>query len=132
MSRQSNDSLIEAGKRMADIVNALPTFSGPWELRNTWLALVACLFASFARSGSARATVKAFAAEGLTFPSRVQTGPNKGTLGWLPLRHHRVLQVLHNPRYAGAFAYGRRRARRAPDGTTRYLLQPRESWIVLI
>lgn|SRR5487761_1089815 len=38
MSRQSNDSLIEAGKRMADIVNALPTFSGPWELRNTWLA----------------------------------------------------------------------------------------------
>ena len=93
---------------------------------------VAHLFATFARTGSARATVKAFTAEGLTFPSRVQTGPNKGTLAWFPLRHHRVLQILHNPRYAGAFAYGRRRPRRAPDGTTRYLLQPRESWIVLI
>ncbi len=93
---------------------------------------VACLFATFARTGSARATVKAFAAEGLTFPSRVQAGPNKGTLGWLPLRHHRVLQVLHNPRYAGAFAYGRRRQRRQPDGRTRHSLQPREAWTALI
>ena len=93
---------------------------------------VAHLFATFARTGSARATVKAFAVEGLSFPSRVQTGPNKGTLAWFPLRHHRVLQVLHNPRYAGAFTYGRRRARRGADGATRYLLQPRESWIVLI
>jgi DNA invertase Pin-like site-specific DNA recombinase len=90
------------------------------------------LFATFARTGSARATVKAFGSDGLRFPSRVQTGPNKGTLGWFPLRHHRVLQVLHNPRYAGAFSYGRRRARRGADGATRYLLQPRESWIVLI
>ena len=93
---------------------------------------IACLFATFARTGSARATVKAFAAEGLTFPSRVQTGPNKGTLGWFPLRHHRVLQVLHNPRYAGAFAYGRRRQRRQPDGRTRYSLQPRDAWTALI
>ena len=93
---------------------------------------VACLFATFARTGSARATVKAFAAEGLAFPSRVQTGPNKGTLAWLPLRHHRVLQVLHNPRYAGAFAYGRRRQRRQPDGRTRHSLQPREAWTALI
>jgi DNA invertase Pin-like site-specific DNA recombinase len=90
------------------------------------------LFATFARTGSARATVKAFAQEGLRFPSRVQTGPNKGTLGWFPLRHHRVLQVLHNPRYAGAYCYGRRRARRGVDGAVRYSLQPRESWIVLI
>ncbi|HTT88579.1 MAG TPA: recombinase family protein [Acidimicrobiales bacterium] len=94
--------------------------------------VVAHLFATFARTGSARATVKAFAAEGLRFPSRVQKGPNKGALGWFPLRHHRVLGVLHNPRYAGAFAYGRRRARRGPDGVTRYLLQPRQSWTVVI
>ena len=38
---------------------------------------VAHLFATFARTGSARATVKAFAAEGLSFPSRVQTGPTR-------------------------------------------------------
>lgn len=93
---------------------------------------VAHLFATFARTGSARATVKAFTAEGLRFPSRVQTGPNKGTLAWFPLRHHRVLQVLHNPRYAGAFVYGRRRQRRGPDGRTRHSLQPREAWTSLI
>src|SRR5205085_9304249 len=93
---------------------------------------VAHLFATFARTGSARATVKAFAAEGLSFPSRVQTGPNRGTLAWFALRHHRVLGVLHNPRYAGAFVYGRRRQRRGPDGRTRHSLQPREAWTSLI
>ena len=51
---------------------------------------------------------------------------------WLPLRHHRVLQVLHNPRYAGAFVYGRRRERPGPDGRSRTTVQPRESWTVLI
>jgi DNA invertase Pin-like site-specific DNA recombinase len=93
---------------------------------------VAHLFATFARTGSARATVKAFAVEALRFPSRVQTGANKGTLAWLPLRHHRVLQVLHNPRYAGAFAYGRRRQRRTPEGRIRHTLQPRDAWTALI
>lgn len=60
---------------------------------------VAHLFTTFERTGSARAVVKAFATEGLRFPSRVHSGPNKGQLAWLPLVHHRVLQVLHNPRY---------------------------------
>jgi hypothetical protein len=40
--------------------------------------------------------------------------------------------VLHNPRYAGAFAYGRRRQRRAPDGRTHSAVQPREAWTSLI
>src|SRR5664280_1390974 len=93
---------------------------------------VSHLFATFTRTGSARATVKACTAEGVAFPSRVQTGSNKGALAWLPLRHHRVLQVLHNPRYAGAFTYGRRRQRRGLDGRTRYALQPREAWTALI
>jgi len=90
------------------------------------------LFATFARTGSALVTVKVFAADGLTFPSRVRTGPNLGMLVWSPLVHHRVLRVLHNPRYAGAFVYGRRRQRRGPDGRTRHTLQARESWTALI
>ncbi len=94
--------------------------------------IVRHLFATFERTGTARATIKAFAAEGLLFPSRVQTGPNKGTLAWVALLHHRALQVLHNPRYAGAFCYGRRRQRRTADGKTRYALQPREAWTALI
>jgi DNA invertase Pin-like site-specific DNA recombinase len=90
------------------------------------------LFATFARTGSARATVQAFTTEGVLFPLRVRTGPNKGTLTWTPLRHHRVLQVLHNPRYAGAFAFGRRTQRKGPGGTIRYHLQPRDQWLALI
>lgn len=93
---------------------------------------VAHLFTTFERTGSARAVVKAFATEGLRFPSRVHSGPNKGQLAWLPLVHHRVLQVLHNPRYTGAFVYGRRRQRRLPDGTVRHSLQPRDAWVALI
>jgi DNA invertase Pin-like site-specific DNA recombinase len=90
------------------------------------------LFATFRRTGSARATVKAFADQGVTFPVRVRTGPNKGSLTWTPLRHHRVLQILHNPRYAGAFVFGRRKTRKTADGTVRCQLQPRDQWLALI
>lgn len=62
------------------------------------------LFDMFTRTGSARAVVKAFAAEDLTFPARHLTGPRSGQLYWKPLGHDHVLDTLHNPRYAGAYA----------------------------
>jgi hypothetical protein len=74
------------------------------------------LFAVFARTGSARAVVAAFAAEKLLFPVRISTGPRKGELAWMPLTHWRVLRTLHNPRYAGAFVYGRRRGITSANG----------------
>jgi hypothetical protein len=89
------------------------------------------LFAVFARTGSARAVVQAFAAEGLLFPLRVRTGPRKGELAWAPLRHWRVLRTLHNPRYAGAFAYGQRRTRKTADGKTTTRAVPREQWTLI-
>src|SRR5215213_9791257 len=52
--------------------------------------VVAHFFATFERTGSARATVKTFTAERLRFPSRIQSGPSKDTLAWLPLLHHRA------------------------------------------
>ena len=90
------------------------------------------LFATFARTGSARAVVQTFAAEGLPFPLRVRSGPAKGELAWEPLRHWRVLRTLHNPRYAGAFFFGRHRWRAAPGGKTTMELQPRDQWTALI
>ena len=90
------------------------------------------LFTLFARTGSARATVQQFNADGLLFPVRVRTGAHKGELAWMPLQHWRVLRTLHNPRYAGAFAYGRRRERLTGNGTKSYQLVPREQWIALI
>ncbi|GAT11295.1 recombinase family protein [Mycolicibacterium novocastrense] len=90
------------------------------------------LFALFARTGSARATVQQFNADKLLFPVRVRTGAHKGELAWMPLQHWRVLRTLHNPRYAGAFAYGRRRERLTGTGKKSYQLVPREQWIALI
>ena len=90
------------------------------------------VFTLFARTGSARAVVQQFNREGLLFPVRVRTGAHKGELAWMPLRHSRVLGALHNPRYAGAFAYGRRRERVTPNGKKGFELLPRDQWMALI
>ncbi len=90
------------------------------------------LFAVFARTGSARAVVTAFAAEKLPFPVRIHTGPRKGELAWMPLTHWRVLRTLHNPRYAGAFVYGRRRGITSANGKNSLQPLPRDQWTALI
>ena len=90
------------------------------------------LFATFVRTGSARAVVYTFHRDGLLFPSRIRKGPRKGELAWNELTHWRVLRTLHNPRYAGAFVYGQRRTRKTPDGRTKTRDMPREEWITLI
>ena len=40
--------------------------------------------------------------------------------------------MLHNPRYAGAFTFGRRRDQKLPGGKTTTTLLPREEWIAFI
>ena len=86
-------------------------------------------FDTFRRTGSATATVKSFCAQGLSFPRRLWHGPRKGEILWVPLDHPRTLFVLHNPRYAGAFAYGRTRQRHS---TRKYHKLPREEWTALV
>jgi DNA invertase Pin-like site-specific DNA recombinase len=90
------------------------------------------LFTTFARTGSACATVKAARREHLAFPRRCAKGAHKGELLWGELYHDQVLRVLHNPRYAGAFVYGRSHTRRSVDGVARLQRMPREKWITLI
>jgi len=93
---------------------------------------VRTFFATFRRTGSATGTVRAFREQGLLFPRRLASGPHKGEVIWGPLLHHRALRVLKNPRYAGAFAYGRSRSRRRPGGGETRTLLPREQWHTLI
>ena len=59
-------------------------------------------------------------------PSPVATSPapRAGELYWKPLRHDHVLFVLHNPRYAGAYCYGRRRHVSDADGHQRTFVKP--------
>jgi DNA invertase Pin-like site-specific DNA recombinase len=90
------------------------------------------LFETFARTGSASAAVRHFREQRLRFPRRPRSGPRKGELLWEPLRHWRVLHVLHNPRYAGAFCFGRSRTRKRPGGTVEIEMLPRDEWTVLL
>ena len=86
------------------------------------------VFETFERTASAIRTVRFFREQGLMFPRRLRTGPNKGELLWAPPQHARILQVLHNPRYAGAFVYGRTRIRHLPDGGITVIKVARAEW----
>jgi DNA invertase Pin-like site-specific DNA recombinase len=74
---------------------------------------IAHFFETFTRVGSACQTVKVFRKEGLTFPSRLRISD---TVVFRPLTVSTAQRMLNNPRYAGTYAYGRRRYRRAVDG----------------
>lgn len=74
---------------------------------------IAHFFETFSRVGSACQTVKAFREEGVRFPSRFR---NQERVIFRPLTTSTAIRVLQNPRYAGAYAYGRRQYRRAADG----------------
>lgn len=87
-------------------------------------------FETFRRTGAAWATVQAFGQEGLKFPRRSPAG--SGELIWQPLRHSAALDTLHNPRYAGAFCFGKNRTWIDPQGRWHCVSLPREQWPVLI
>jgi len=89
------------------------------------------LFASFRRTGSATATVRAFREQGLLFPIRARSGPGQGELHWRPLVHHLVLRVLKNPRYAGVFCFGRTQSRKTSTGTYSVERLPRDQWLAM-
>jgi DNA invertase Pin-like site-specific DNA recombinase len=97
-------------------------------------AAIRDVFAAFAACGSAYGAVAAFA--GRRFPLRAYGGAWAGQLRWGKLTHARVLGVLKNPCYAGAYVHGRYTSRRTvePSGTVRTGLveRPRPEWPVLI
>ena len=90
------------------------------------------LFETFRRTGSATSTVSAFRKGGMLFPHRVFAGLYMGEVRWAQPAISTVLRVLHNPAYAGAYAYGRTRRRKRPDGRIKTRHIPREQWHALI
>ena len=96
------------------------------------------VFEVFAAAQSALAVVKHFAEHGLQIPDRLWQLQCKGEVVWRPLRHARVLSMLHNPFYAGAYGYGRTTTRRhllpgeAPrvKGYTRQV--KRDEWPIIL
>jgi len=94
---------------------------------------VRSLFETFRRAGSAERVVRLFAQEGLRWPRRLARGVRAGEIILVSLEHSRVLDILHNPRYAGAFVYGRTRQRAVVvGGQTRYRRLDRSEWKVFL
>ena len=89
---------------------------------------IAHFFETFSRVGSACQTIKAFAEAGLRFPSRLH---NQQTV-FQPLTISTALRMLTNPRYAGAYAYGRRLYRRGVDGKRQPRRRDPEDWLACI
>ena len=94
---------------------------------------VRLVFDTFHRAGSAGAVVRYFQEQQVAWPRRVVKGPRAGVLVFGELERDRVLAILHNPRYAGAYVYGRTRQRKVrPSGQARYRRLPREEWKVFL
>jgi hypothetical protein len=91
------------------------------------------LFDTFREIGSATAVVRRFLREGIRFPRRIRRGIGKGDVVWGIIEHCRVIQILHNPRYAGAYVHGcTRGVRKADLKSTTQRKVSRENWQVLI
>lgn len=89
-------------------------------------------FRTFQKLGAALATVRYFRDHKLMFPRRNNGGPRHDELVWGPLSVQRAAQLLHNPRYAGCYVFGRYRHRKGPDGKTRKTPAPPKEWIAHI
>lgn len=88
-------------------------------------------FRTYFRTGAASATVKYFSMNHLSFPAPAKSNMT-AEVAWGRLNLARAVYILHNPRYAGAFAYGRRRSRKQPDGHYHTTTLPRDEWEVLL
>ena len=94
---------------------------------------VRLVFETFRRTGSAGAVVRYFREQEVAWPRRVVKGPRRGALVFGELERDRVLGILHNPRYAGAYVYGRTRQRKIRRaGQAWYRRLPREEWKVFL
>jgi DNA invertase Pin-like site-specific DNA recombinase len=97
---------------------------------------VRTVFELFEQEGTAYAVVRRFHELGLRFPRRSYGGAWDGKLLWGRLTHSRMIGLLANPSYAGAYVFGRYQSSKqvGPSGeiATRLRPVPQEAWRVLI
>jgi DNA invertase Pin-like site-specific DNA recombinase len=93
---------------------------------------VAAVFARFFELCSVNQVVLSLRDDGLLLPKR----RGQGRVEWAPAAYTAVHDMLINPTYAGAFAYGRRQSVRRVDADGRARMSivsvPRERWRTLI
>ncbi len=89
-------------------------------------------FDTFARTGTAFSTCRELRKKKIQFPRNIIRGPHRGEVVWDELTYGKALQILHNPRYAGVYCYGKVHTRKRPNGTTVSSQVPRDQWVAFI
>ena len=75
------------------------------------------VFAKFRELRSAKAVMRYLRGSNLPLPMRPLLGPAPHDVVWRVADSARVVQILKNPAYAGAYVYGRRRPEPAAPAT---------------
>jgi DNA invertase Pin-like site-specific DNA recombinase len=97
--------------------------------------VIELMFAKFEELGSIAKVVRYFRQQKILLPRRQSSGPRYGQILWKVANGYAVADMLKNPTYAGAFAYGRsqgdptrRKPGRPASGRIR---KPRAEWLHL-
>jgi hypothetical protein len=95
-------------------------------------ARIRLVFEKFREIRSASGVMRYLRSAHLPLPARPRVGPAPHELVWQPARTSAILDMLHNPAYAGAYVYGRKLfdpARRTPGHPSGgRILQPIDKW----
>jgi DNA invertase Pin-like site-specific DNA recombinase len=98
--------------------------------------VVGLVFGTFARLGTLNAVLRYLVEHQVQLPVRVHSGPAKGEIEWRRPNRETLQIMLHNPVYAGYYAYGRRQVepRRKVPGrpSTGRVVKNTGEWLVLL
>jgi DNA invertase Pin-like site-specific DNA recombinase len=90
---------------------------------------IALVFARFTTLGSCQKVLRRLRDDGIALPRRQHGGLHAGQLLWRKPTQAALIDILHNPAYAGTFVHGRRgpHPQRRP-GQTRQVRRSMEEW----
>jgi DNA invertase Pin-like site-specific DNA recombinase len=98
--------------------------------------VIRLVFGTFARRGTLNGVLRYLVDHQVQLPVRVHAGPSKGEIEWRRPNRETLQIMLHNPVYAGYYAYGRRQVeprRKAPGRpSTGRVVKDASEWLVLL
>jgi DNA invertase Pin-like site-specific DNA recombinase len=99
-------------------------------------AVIRLIFAKFAQIGTLHGVLRFLVDHDIRLGIRLREGPEKGILEWRRPNRMTLQTLLHNPAYAGIYAYGRRRVdpRRKQPGRpmTGRVVRDAQEWHAMI
>ncbi len=94
-------------------------------------AAITTVFRTFTHSGSARAVLRHFQANGLLLPRRQRDAEGHWGIVWTTAAYQHIYQMLKLPTYAGVYAYGQRQRTRKGSRVQYGSRLPPDKWQVL-